>query len=174
MSWYTVRCSPVQLDSYEMETSVLCRPAGFSHGSCRNRRLVSVQKAKEEPLYSKSLPQFVTSRKLLWLTRGSARCMLPHYHLKLSFILYFFPDGYCFFCFSLWMLGNRLFTYKTNYFCFGEWVFLKHQSIWWFVHISYLELVCLFNKGFSPRLWELDVFILFHCLRRNIPFIWAL
>ena len=126
---------------------------------------------KEESPYSMHSPQFATPRILLRLTRNSAKCILPHYHIKFSFVFYFFLDCHYFFCFSLWMLGNMLFTQKTNYFCFGEWVFLKHQSIWLFILISYLIIVCLFNKGFSQRWLVLDVFILLYCLRRKTPFV---
>lgn len=54
----------MQLDLCGMEVSVLYTPAGFSDAIYRNRRLDSIQHAKEEPLYSRNAPQFATSRKL--------------------------------------------------------------------------------------------------------------
>lgn len=83
-----------------------------------------------------------------------------------------FSDSYCNFYFSgclvtcclvirliISVLANDY--YKTMH------LFLKHQSIR-FLLISYLIIVCLFNKGFSLK--GFICLLIFCLLRRRIPF----
>lgn len=85
----------MQLDPYEVEMNVFIGLLALQTPSTETR-LVAMQKAEEEPLYSRSSPQFSVSRTPSLTSRNPAKCTLTHYRIQLSFVLYFFSDHYSF------------------------------------------------------------------------------